>query len=366
VRYDNLQCLRAVAAAAVVLLHTPYYAHQRLGAAPAAIVTDPLARMFTAGLAVATFYALSGFVLTHALRSGSLRSFVGFRLLRLYPAYWAAFALTLAAHLAFDTLTPLDRASAAYLPRTRAFWQGVFLIPAGRGPVHLLGVEWTLIYEVCLSLGLAAAAAVAGRRRGLGIVVAVWLGLCLWKQATHPAGYNMPHFPRPAEWPLAVMNVPFLFGVLAYLTHERWGALRPWAPVAAALALAGSAVVPDAVGGWSNVLQGVAAALVIGYAATARQVAADHPLAVAGDWSYGVYLLHAPFLVVFFALSARHGWLPPTPAAAVFGGVLAFAVSAAFGAAEAAVYRKVRAVVLRRIRKPAVVPAPPPIIAKAA
>jgi peptidoglycan/LPS O-acetylase OafA/YrhL len=196
--------------------------------------------------------------------------------------------------------------------------------------------------------------------------VSVWLGLCLVKQLVEPVGYNWPVQPRPAEWPLSVVNVPFLFGVLAYLTLDRWGGVRRWVPVAAGLALLGAAAVPESVGGWANVLQGVAAALTIGYAATGQQVRATHPLVKAGDWSYGIYLVHAPVLMVFFTLSARHGWLPPTYTVAAVGGVLAFVVAAAFGAAESAAYRRMRAAVLRRTKPPAATPAAPPPLARAA
>jgi peptidoglycan/LPS O-acetylase OafA/YrhL len=364
VRYDNLQCVRAVAATAVVVAHTPAYATARLGTPPAFNGHHTL--MFTSGLAVATFFALSGFVLAHALRSGTLRSFVGFRLLRLYPAFWAAFLLVLAVHLTLGTLFAFGWGEAKYLPKVTAFWRAFFLVP-GPGAMYTLGVEWTLVYEVCLSLALAVIAAVVGRRRGLGVVVAVWLGLCLVKQLAEPVGYNWPLLPRAAEWPLSVVNVPFLCGVLAYLMLPHWGGFRRWVPAAAGLALLGAAAVPEAIAGWANALQGLAAALLLGYAATGRQVRSNHVLVKAGDWSYGIYLLHAPVLVVFFALSARHAWLPPTHTVAAVGGGLAFTVAAAFGAVESAVYRKMRAAVLRRTKPPvAKNVSPPPPLARAA
>jgi peptidoglycan/LPS O-acetylase OafA/YrhL len=344
-RYENLQCLRAAAAAAVVLAHAPVYGRDRLGT-PAELTA--VEGWFTSGLAVVTFFALSGFVLAHALRSGSLRAFLGFRLLRLLPAYWVAFGLVLAVHLSLGTLLPFGWKGLPYALRFPEFWSAVFLVPAGPGgAMYVLGVEWTLVYELCLSFAVGVLA-VAGRRWGLGIGAAVWLALCLWKQAVAPVGYNAPQLPRPAEWPLSAANVPFLLGVLAYLTHHRWAAFRQWVPVAAALALASAGVVPAAHGGWATILQGAAAALTIGYLASGRQAAADHPAVVAGDWSYGVYLLHVPVLCVFFSLSARHGWFPPTAAAVVFGGVLAFSIGAAYGAAESAAYRRIRAALSRR------------------
>jgi peptidoglycan/LPS O-acetylase OafA/YrhL len=320
-------------------MHTPFFAAQRLGTPPA--LDGPWEQIFTGGLAVVTFFALSGFVLAHALRSGSIRAFVGLRLLRLYPAYWAACALALAAHFAVGTRPPRWD-EFAYAGNWRTVWLPITLLPPGPTAArYVLGPEWTLVYEVGLSLALAGIAAVAGRRRGLGVVVTVWLVLCVGKQAGAPVVYNGPIPPRLADWPLSVANVPFLLGVLAYLTLPRWGGFRRWAPLAAAAALVGAAAVPILQTGWSNVLQGLAAALAIGWAATGRQIRADHPLAMAGDWSYGVYLLHAPVLIVFFALAAPH--LPPTAALVVIGGLVALAIGSAFGAAESAGYRRLRA-----------------------
>lgn len=354
-RYDNLQCLRAAAAAAVVLAHAPVYGRDRLGT-PADLTA--VEGWFTSGLAVVTFFALSGFVLAHALRSGSLRAFLAFRLLRLLPAYWVAFALVLAVHLSLGTLLPFSWKGLPYALKWREFWSAVFLVPSGHGgAMYVLGVEWTLVYELCLSVGVCVLA-LPGRRWGLGIGATVWLAMCLVKQAIAPVGYNAPALPRLVEWPLAAPNVPFLLGVLAYLTHHRWGTVRQWVPVVAALAFSAAAVVPAAHGAWATILQGAGAALVIGYLATGRQTAADHPAVIAGDWSYGVYLLHAPVLCVFFSLSARHGWVPPTPAAVVFGGVLAFSVGAAYGAAESAAYRRIRAALSARAARAALPAAP--------
>lgn len=357
-RFDNIQYIRAVGAVAVVAAHVPLYAHFRLGVGRRHDWPDPL--VFVGGLAVVTFFAVSGFVLTHALRSGSLRSFLAFRLLRLYPAYWVAFGLVLAAHLTFGTLLPFGWKGLPYAMKWPEFWYAVFLLPVGKtGVMYVLGVEWTLVYELCLSLALGALA-LTGRRWGLGIGATVWLGLCLWNQALRPQEYNDPMLPTLAQWPLSAVNTPFLFGVLACLTHRRWGAFRQWAPVVAVLALSASALFPIPRGAWAMPLQGLAAGLVLGYAAGGRQVAADHPVAAAGEWAYGVYLLHVPVLCIFYTLTVRHGWLPPTPATVIFGGVLAFAAGAVYGAAESAAYRWVRARLVRLTRRGAAAAAPQP------
>jgi peptidoglycan/LPS O-acetylase OafA/YrhL len=348
-RYDNLQCFRALAAAAVVVMHAPFFAAQWLGTPPT--LGGPWEQIFTGGLAVVVFFALSGFVLAHALRAGSIRGFVGLRLLRLYPAYWAACALALVAHFAVGTRPPQWELH-AFASNWRTVWLPLTLLPPGPASArYVLGPEWTLVYEVCLSLALAVIAAMVGRRRGLGVVVAVWLVLCLGKQLVKPVVYNGPIPPRLADWPLSVANVPFLLGVLAYLTLPRWGHFRRLAPPAAAAALAGAALVPIMQTGWSNVLQGLAAALAIGWAATARQLRPEHPLVKAGDWSYGMYLLHCPILIVFFALATTH--LPPTGATVVLGGIVAITIGSAFGAAESAGYRWGRAALRRGLLPPA-------------
>jgi exopolysaccharide production protein ExoZ len=80
VRYTNIQFLRVAAAVGVVLYHLSCHA-------PALVGVDParLGHPLLAGLPVPLFFAVSGFVLAHALRSAPPGRFLLARAVRLYP-----------------------------------------------------------------------------------------------------------------------------------------------------------------------------------------------------------------------------------------------------------------------------------------
>src|SRR4051794_36748970 len=94
-RFHNLQVLRVVAAVGVVAFHLGHHAGEMLGAGGRLVEwlrTGPWA-VFPVPL----FFALSGFVLSHALQASPRGRFLFGRVLRLYPGYWvAAGAVTLA------------------------------------------------------------------------------------------------------------------------------------------------------------------------------------------------------------------------------------------------------------------------------
>lgn len=353
-RYNNLQAGRILAAGTVLATHTVYYGHTLLGLSPFAI--GPVAD-YCVRTSIVFLFALSGFILAHSLQAAGLREFVQFRLLRLFPAYWAAAVVVLAVRWANGGPLP---------PSWRQFGSGLVLWPVGPNRAYyLLGIEWTLIYELFLSMALVPLAALGRGWCGLGGGAALWLGLCVAKQAVFPDS-SVTQFPRPAQLPLSLANVPFLTGVVVYFAHRHWAGWRPWVLLAAALAFTGGAAFAETAGNWSVVLQSLGAALVVGGCAVGPQLDAKNTLVVAGDWSYGVYLLHVPVLTGFFTLAARHGWFPATDATVVFAGVLALTAGSAFGALEWAHYRYLRRVLVKKPRAAVPAPSPAPPVNRAA
>lgn len=350
-RFTNLQVGRIAAASLVLVFHAAFYGQFCLGV-PNPLSGTPPAYWFRT--TVVFLFALSGFVLAHSLQRGSLRSFVGFRLLRLFPAFWAAVAVVVAVRYATDTLPPVTGKG---LRKLLTLW------PDGTRQESVLHVEWTLVYELFLSMAIVPLAAL-GRRRGLGLGVGAWLVLCLGKQFVSPVVEPVWQ-PRWREMPLSVVNVPFLLGVLVYLAHRHLAAGRSAVALGAALALTAGAAVVGTANTWSYVLQSVGAVLAVGYWAGGRQADDESPLVRAGDWAYGVYLMHVPVLFVFFTLAGRYGWLPASNSAVLFGGVLALCVGAGYGALEWAAYRRIRAKLIRTHRPAAAAPAAPPLRAAA-
>ena len=105
-------------------------------------------------------------------------------------------------------------------------------------------------------------------------------------------------------------------------------------------------------------------AVFVGYFAAISQIDAKHPLAGAGEWSYGLYLLHAPIVVLVFRVAAEQAWVPRTAGVLLFAGALAFLVGSAFGEGEWRFYRWSQRQIKNRLARRAALrivdaPAPP-------
>lgn len=328
-RFNNLQVGRLVAALMVVVIHTVHYARRDLGLdvpAPHPLLDYVLAD------AVIFFFVLSGFVVTHSAQKASVARLVLVRLLRFYPTFWVAAGVVLAVRWA---------AGASFDVPAKYVLKGLTLWPVGpTQAVYPLGIEWTLIYEVWLLVGMVPLLLI-GRRWGLGVGAAVWLAAIVVKEVVRPFT-AFPQLPTLAEWPLAVPNAPFLMGALACLTYRRWATPGLGLPLAAAVPYALGAACYTTAPGTSYLLESLGTTLAVGWLAVVRQPAANHPLTVAGDGTYGIYLVHASVLMAFYSWARTSTTFPPSAATAVCGAVIAVTVGAAFGAAEYAAFLRAR------------------------
>ena len=133
-KLETLQVLRALAAAWVMCFHGASMLEQHAGGA----WLGPFFRPGYHGVDV--FFVLSGFII-HFSAGGARgsREFLLKRFLRLYPVYWVVTALLLVAY----ALAPN-----AKMPRHEdpfVVLSSVVLWPC---PRHVVGVAWTLVYEV--------------------------------------------------------------------------------------------------------------------------------------------------------------------------------------------------------------------------
>lgn len=334
-RFSNIQLLRVLAAVGVAVFHTGCYAAMIGG-------TDlPWHRLtVVAAFPVPLFFAVSGFVLTHAVRSASVGRFLFARGLRIYPGYWLA--LGLAAGLAsLGLFTDFHRGLVRFLTKS-----SFTLWPVGNGSTpYLLAIEWSLIYEVFLSVALAALSA-AGVRRGVPVLASVWLAVLTVKMVLWP-GYAFTPLSPAATIAFSVYNVPFLLGVLTYQVRDvspRWGWLA--GPVVAGMLSLVSVKTLTGEQIWYAL--GVAAAGTLWLAVRLPQVRETHPLARLGDCTYGLFLLHVPLLFLVYYAADRAGWHGRIEVVWLAGSV-AIGGGLLFGRLESAIHSTLRPLAKVRI-----------------
>lgn len=141
-RYDGIQVLRLIAALLVVITHITFYNHERL---------DQSVNIWSFGaIGVDIFFIISGFIMvaTSGIYDGKpvhWKDFVKKRILRIVPMYWIATSIKVLALLSVPAMV-----LHAELDISRIIMSYLFLPqfnPAGRFE-PLLGVGWTLIYEM--------------------------------------------------------------------------------------------------------------------------------------------------------------------------------------------------------------------------
>jgi len=151
--FTLVQALRGIAAFWVVLFHAAAGGH--LDAVRAALPHWVFVGVFEAGhYGVSIFFALSGFVIAHSLRSavvtpGYAGRFALRRSIRLDPPYWTAIALMIGQQWVEALLkgTPAPPVSLTQIGAHLIYMQEILGYP------HINSVFWTLCFEVQFYLG---------------------------------------------------------------------------------------------------------------------------------------------------------------------------------------------------------------------
>ena len=285
-----LDAFRGVAALAVVLYHvTLRYPTFIRGLPPSDAPLFPGLLQFEAGVVpVLWFFLISGFVITWTVgRCRTPMDFVVSRVSRIYPAYWASIALT----VAFVALWPLPGVShsGGQVLVNLTMLQAYALVP------DVAGVYWSLAVEILFYL-FALALFAAGLWRVVHVAAFGWAALALATVLLESAGV-------PTSWRvgqlLLLHYAPYLVaGMSLYHVwrreHLAWSgatlclctvaiALQQ-GTVSAALCLAGMIVIAGSAEGGLRWL-------------------ATPPLPWLGSVSYSLYLVHEyPCYVVIRAL----------------------------------------------------------------
>lgn len=325
-RYTNLQAIRTLAALAVVLSHLRYHAATKLGLESAAL---DWAFDYLCGPAVSVFFALSGYVLVLSLQRTAAREFFLGRLLRIFPAYWAAIGIA----AAFTRLQGMP------FPWDWRLATSMSLLPVGRERAfYPLTVEWTLVFEVFFyaALGLML---LIHRRHGPTIGAVCWLLAVAAAMIVRSPG---PYEPLP-DWSQIALSpfvTPFLLGVLAVRLQRLNRELRLAAPILVPSLFLLARLIPR----WdvSILVMGAASALLVAWTAGIRQLASESIAVAFGDWSYGLYLLHVPIMTTIVGLAISKRLAQPSYDLIALAGLLAIGGGLLFGRCEAAVYRRLR------------------------
>lgn len=141
-KYELIQVLRFIAALAVVLCHSAFYAQERL---------DPASFRYGPGSnGVSLFFVISGFVMIlaseklHGTADG-WKHFATRRIVRIVPLYWVATTIKLAVLLSAAHFVLHAEINWGYILKS------YFFIPAvniDNQIKPLLGVGWTLLFEM--------------------------------------------------------------------------------------------------------------------------------------------------------------------------------------------------------------------------
>lgn len=303
-RFEALDSWRGICALAVAVFHFSFL-----------LKADFLRNliMTNAYLFVDFFFVLSGFVVCHAYRDrlDRPRAFSGFvlrRFGRLWPLHGTVLlammlmvmAINLAGHHP-DKFT-IHAADGGY---------SLFALVLHTGLLTSVGLygnawnspAWSIGAELYTYLLFAAVVIVAGRRllgAALALVAAATLALLIFA----PAYMN-----STADFGLIRCVAGFFTGVAAYFVHEAWrGRALPLATLAevAVVALAALFMViagngPDEVHAVSVLAPAVFALAILVFAKEAGALSRllhARPLRALGAWSYSIYMVHMPLLVL--------------------------------------------------------------------
>lgn len=297
--FTILQAGRGIAALLVVFYHA-----SMVIASPKYWGGPVFGGVFSFGHAgVPFFFVLSGFIILWIHRRDigrpeRVRTYLWRRAVRIYPPYWAVSLFVIAVYLA----APAYRHGGDLDPG--ALIRSFALMGA---PASVLPVGWSLFYEILFYALFAIL--ILNWRAGLA-AFALWFALCV----------AIPN----ATYLTSTFNLLFAMGLAAAWLVRRhkipWPTFFFWGGIAAFCAVAFwekyAAVEPGA----PPLLYGIGPALFLLGAVElerSRGWRAPRPLALLGDASYSLYLVH--YLVVS-ALAKTILWLPKEAAFFVFVG----------------------------------------------
>ena len=331
-KYSGIQITRFVAACVVLIYHAWHFTAMRGG------VQIPEIEIWLASLGrmgVILFFSISGFVLTHALQNASSGQFLRHRFLRIYPPFWGAILLVVGIKLAIWGSYPWGD----------DFIKSLFLIPVGSIP-YPLSIEWSLIYEVFFYCVLS----IIWLKRSNKVLLyfsICWMGVILITAIVKPAVTSM--LPMGYSIFFSAFNMAFIGGVLGYFIHKRISDRFFSIALIGSFALLMFSVHVSAVSGIILVSLGTSILITLIANRDWKRVGTvrGRTFKEFGDYSYGIYLIHASVIdVISSAFFQRGIWIDPITVAFV-----ALSLGLLFGAAEFRFYQYARVLIDNSLSK---------------
>ncbi len=302
----GIHVLRGLAAFAVVVHHASY---ELTGLGIPTWLPDAEAGAF----GVDIFFVISGFVMVYASRGlfGRASNGWGFlwrRIARVAPLYWLVTTAVLAILALSWRKEGVPESAVGWIAGSYLFWPVVG--PSGLG-LPVLGVGWTLLYEMFFYVVFAATLAFSMRHAAL-VLTAIFLALAVvFYQA------ELPYAARFLFNPIILEFVAGMWLALAYLKGVRVPRTIGFAAAAGAalVALGLGHQVYGPWGAWRPFIWGPLALLIVGGLTLARPAPdlSPGPLRrfadLMGDSSYALYLTHMPTFWVLQIVS-RDNALP--------------------------------------------------------
>jgi hypothetical protein len=296
---QSLQVFRGFAAFAVVAHHAAISTGAFVGVVPTEI--DSILGLGYLG--VDFFFVLSGFIImyTHMADNPSVRNakrYVSKRLARIFPPY---LPLSIGLLVLYAAMPGFSDAGG----RDYSLLSSLLLVPADLPPA--LSVAWTLVHEI--QFYAVFLLFYLSRRFFLGFLFFWALAILLSNLTFTPTGWS--------RYPLSLLNIEFMFGVLAAWVVKRSSSeISPSTCLAAGTAVSLGALIlmnPGSTPFLRLVLALGLTLLVVGFAFLERSRTLAWPalLMILGNASYSIYLIHNPLLSITQRLAGKleFGWL---------------------------------------------------------
>ncbi|ACB95227.1 acyltransferase family protein [Beijerinckia indica] len=317
-RIARLQYLRAIAALSVMLYHASYYLNSMRG-------NSSFLAVFGGefgGFGVSLFFAISGFLMASlADRDPPPTLFLAHRLIRIYPIYWITAGICLWIRYILNEGAVLDPLALGLIP--------------GGPHFYVLQIEWTLPFELTYYVIVFFIILVHAQRM-LPALAAAW-ALAVSCGLVFAPYLQKGQFPTLLFIPLAEQSLPFAAGLLVPLAIRR-GLVGAWTPIVAV----GLLLMSDAAPPLRPWLLNIGCVMLVATAVLPRSDVRDasyDPGLALGDWSFALYLCHAPIIIWLFQF-APIGMSPAVLWFASIGGALCGAV--VLGSVDMALYRWIK------------------------